>query len=130
MTPPAPPARVIAYLRTAPGRDDAEAQLAEQRRLIGEAAVDHGWTVEREYVDTDDWGSLPLGEREAGKELLADLRQGDMVMATALDRVFGDYAAALAMIETLRTQGARLYLLDLGELTDNELASRVLSAFQ
>jgi hypothetical protein len=51
-------------------------------------------------------------------------------MATALDRVFGDYAAALAMIETLRTQGARLYLLDLGELTDNELASRVLSAFQ
>jgi DNA invertase Pin-like site-specific DNA recombinase len=129
---PSPPARVIAYLRSAPEPEDDQVELAEQRRRIEECVAKHGWTVAAEHFDHQ-WGSLALAERDEGRRLLADLRPNDLVIATALDRLCADYADSVATIETFKARGARLYLLDLdAEVTDSqtgEIAKRILAAF-
>jgi DNA invertase Pin-like site-specific DNA recombinase len=121
--------RVLSYLRVAPGRDDAEAVLATQRDLIAAAAAAEDWTVAEEYVDTA-WSSVPLAERIAGKRLLADLQPGDVVIATALDRVFGELDETVKLFETFRGRQVELYLLDLGRhQDDSEMVERLLKAF-
>ena len=67
-----------------------------------------------EYVDPGVSGSLPLGERPSGKEMLESAKPGDCVVACKLDRLFRSAIDALRTAEELRERGVDLILVDMG----------------
>jgi DNA invertase Pin-like site-specific DNA recombinase len=59
-------------------------------------------------------GSIALGRRPQGQQLLAGLQPGDTVIAAKLDRMFRDTTDALLQVRTFSEAGINLILLDLG----------------
>jgi hypothetical protein len=53
-------------------------------------------------------------QRTAGGLLFARLQRGDIIIAAKLDRLFRTALDALKVVESLKTRGIKLYLLDLG----------------
>ena len=49
-----------------------------------------------------------------GGQLFAKLQRGDIVIAAKLDRLFRSALDALKVVESLKTRGVKLHLLDLG----------------
>jgi putative DNA-invertase from lambdoid prophage Rac len=96
------------YTRVSTMEQVAGTSLASQRETIERA---HPGAVY--YTDEGVSGSVPLGERSAGEELLADLQPGDTVVAAKLDRLFRNATDALVMAERFERQGVKLVLLDI-----------------
>lgn len=59
-------------------------------------------------------GSMPLGQRDAGKELLAQLKPKDTILAAKMDRIFRSGADALTMIDHFKKNKIGLILCDMG----------------
>ena len=59
-------------------------------------------------------GSIPLSERPAGGQMLADAKPGDCIVAVKLDRLFRSAIDALRTAEELRGRGIDLILVDMG----------------
>ena len=53
-------------------------------------------------------------ERPAGKELLAKLERGDVIVCAKLDRMFRSALDALNMVKAFKDKGVSLHLIDLG----------------
>ncbi len=71
-------------------------------------------------------GCVPLQKRPRGGELLAELRDGDTVIATKLDRAFRSAGDALRTLEDFKARGIHLHLIDLGgDCTGNGVAKLV-----
>ncbi len=89
--------------------------LEVQRRQIEGYAHIHGWiTLTGVLVEEGVSGSVPVEDRPVGGPLFAKLGRGDIVIAAKLDRLFRSALDALKVVESLKTRGVKLHLLDLG----------------
>jgi putative DNA-invertase from lambdoid prophage Rac len=65
------------------------------------------------YTDAGVSGAIKLAERAAGRDLLADMRPGDTVIASKLDRMFRSASDAIDMFEVFKARGVDLVLYDI-----------------
>lgn len=65
--------------------------------------------------------TVPFAKRPCAQELLSVLKPGDVLVALRLDRVFRSALDCLRMIEDLQARGVKLYLTDMGDVTENGL---------
>lgn len=66
------------------------------------------------FTDAGVSGAVKLAAREAGADLLATMKTGDIVIASKLDRMFRSATDALNMLEEFKTRGVHLVLFDMG----------------
>lgn len=66
------------------------------------------------YSDAGVSASIPLRERPAGGKMLEDMREGDTIIVSKLDRIFRSARDALDSAEAFRKQGVHLVLFDMG----------------
>jgi putative DNA-invertase from lambdoid prophage Rac len=108
------PGRVFGYCRVSTDRQTEGTSLEEQRRRICGAAAMLGSADPAIFSDEGVSGSIPLGSRPQGQQLLAGLRPGDTVIAAKLDRMFRDATDALSVVRSFEQGRINLVLLDLG----------------
>ena len=65
------------------------------------------------YTDAGVSGATKLSFRPAGEKLLADMKAGDTVIASKLDRMFRSASDALNMFQTFAEKGVDLVLYDI-----------------
>jgi len=110
---------------------DSGISLDEQQRKIEARCLEHGWHLDRVYVDAGISGSTPLARRPEGSKLLRMVHPGDVVIAANMDRVFRSALDARRTIEDFKRRNIALWLLDLGDVSGNgvsELIVTVLAA--
>lgn len=96
---------------------DSRLGLESQGRLCREYAERNGIElVAAPVVDAGVSGSIPIGEREAGRIVieLATAEEIDVVVALDQDRVFRNALDGLVTVERLRETGVTLHLVDGG----------------
>jgi putative DNA-invertase from lambdoid prophage Rac len=81
--------------------------------------VQHGKAVAAMHVEAGISGAIPFAERPEGGKLWAKLVKGDALIAAKLDRMFRSASDCLNVVETLKTRGVSLYLLDLNGGADD-----------
>jgi DNA invertase Pin-like site-specific DNA recombinase len=82
--------------------------------MIGHYAAMHRLPISHIFVEKGVSGAKPLREREQGAKLLAALREGDIIIASKLDRMFRSALDALDVANKLVKVGVSLHLIDLG----------------
>jgi putative DNA-invertase from lambdoid prophage Rac len=65
------------------------------------------------YTDAGVSGAVRLAKREAGAQLLADMKPGDIVVASKLDRMFRSASDAIDMFDEFKKRGVDLVLFDI-----------------
>ena len=65
------------------------------------------------YTDAGVSGAMKLSSREAGAKLLADMKPGDTVIASKLDRMFRSAVDAINMFDVFKERGVDLVLFDI-----------------
>jgi DNA invertase Pin-like site-specific DNA recombinase len=99
-----------------------------QRRQIEGYAHMHGLAVDETFIERGVSGSVPVAERPQGGLLFSRLRQGDVIIAPKLDRLFRSALDALNVVEGLKARGVALHLLDLGgDISGNGLSKLFLT---
>jgi putative DNA-invertase from lambdoid prophage Rac len=90
--------------------------LEEQERVIRGYAMAKGVTAFdlQIFVDAGVSGSIPLHLRLAGGEMIDQLKTGDIVVASKLDRIFRNSLDALKTYTSFKEKGIHLVLFDLG----------------
>lgn len=88
--------------------------LGVQERQITGYAMQIGEPVARTFVERGVSGSVPFSDRPEGRELLAIVRPGDVIISPKLDRCFRSALDALDVLRTLQDRRVSLHLLDLG----------------
>ncbi len=106
---------VFGYCRVSTLKQANEGEsLDVQRRQIKGYGLMHGLVVDEVVVEEGVSGSVPVEDRPVGGQLFAKLQRGDIVIAAKLDRLFRSALDALKVVESLKTRGVKLHLLDLG----------------
>ena len=109
---------ILSYSRvsTAEQAADGATSLAEQRRKNWAVAQLRGASTHdfAHYEDAGVSGSISLGLRPAGAELLAAAKAGDVIVANKLDRLFRSASDAMLTAEQLKKRGIDLILIDMG----------------
>jgi putative DNA-invertase from lambdoid prophage Rac len=120
---------VYGYARVSTARQASEGESLEvQQRQIEGYALMHGLTLAGVLVEEGVSGSIPVEERPVGGPLFAKLERGDIVIAAKLDRLFRSALDALKVVESLKTRGVKLHLLDLGgDIAGNGLSKLFLT---
>lgn len=107
--------RVYGYVRVSTQRQANEGESLEvQQRQIEGYAMMKGMEAPQFFVEEGVSGTKPLVERPAGKELLAALKPGDIIVCAKLDRMFRSALDALTVVDDLKKKGISLHLIDLG----------------
>ncbi len=107
--------RVYGYVRVSTQRQANEGECLEvQQRQIEGYAMMKGMEAPQFFVEEGVSGTKPLVERPAGKELLAALKPGDIIVCAKLDRMFRSALDALTVVDDLKKKGISLHLIDLG----------------
>ena len=106
--------QVYGYARVSTDRQIEGTSIDEQKRRIRGAAAMLGVGDPTIFSDQGVSGSIALGGRPQGQQLLAGLQPGDTVIAAKLDRMFRDATDALVQVRALGEIGVDLILLDLG----------------
>jgi DNA invertase Pin-like site-specific DNA recombinase len=104
------------YIRCSTVEQADGATLDEQRRVINGMAVARGigsWDISI-YEDVGVSGSKPLRFRPEGLRLWEAAQQGDVVVASKLDRLFRNALDALKVLQDWKDKGVDLVLYDLG----------------
>ena len=65
------------------------------------------------FVDPSKSGKVSWAERDAGKELFQQLRDGDHVIITKLDRAFRRLADCVVVLEGFKRMGVKLHVVNL-----------------
>ena len=120
---------IYGYCRVSTVRQATEGESLEvqQRQIQGYAQM-HGLTLAGVVVEEGVSGSVPVEERPVGGPLFAKLQRGDIVIAAKLDRLFRSALDALKVVESLKTRGVKLHLLDLGgDIAGNGLSKLFLT---
>ena len=81
--------------------------------------MQRGATLDGVHVEAGVSGAVPFHERHEGGKLWAELRQGDMLVAPKMDRMFRSASDCLAVVEAFKARGVSLFLLDLNGGTDD-----------
>jgi DNA invertase Pin-like site-specific DNA recombinase len=112
------------YLRVSTAEQADGTSLASQEAVLHRRAADRGASVVRMFTDAGVSGSVPLGERPAGGEMLGCLQPGDVIVAAKLNRLFRSAADALSTVEALKARGVGVILADMGSepVTENGVA--------
>jgi putative DNA-invertase from lambdoid prophage Rac len=120
---------VYGYVRVSTARQANEGESLEvQRRQIEGYALMHALTLAGVLVEEGVSGSVPVEDRPVGGQLFAKLQRGDIVIAAKLDRLFRSALDALKVVESLKTRGVKLHLLDLGgDIAGNGLSKLFLT---
>lgn len=106
---------IYSYCRTS--TFDQATSLTEQLKkntVIAQFRCDSLALEFQNFSDEGVSGSLPLGERPAGAELMATVKKGDTIICAKLDRIFRSARDALVMADRFKEQGVDLILADLG----------------
>lgn len=119
---------LLGYTRvsTTEQAEDNRTSLAEQERIISGLAMVRG--IDKMdtaiYSDPGVSGSIPMCRRPSGSKLLDDMKSGDLVVASKLDRMFRSASDALNCAETMKTMGVGLILMDMGAdpVTENGMS--------
>lgn len=109
---------ILGYCRvsSADQAKDDRSSLQVQQDIIEGFARTRGvdkWGVQI-YTDAGVSGEVKMLKREAGAQLLADMKPGDTVVASKLDRMFRSAVDALNMLELFKERGVHLVLYDMG----------------
>ena len=117
------------YVRVSTERQATEGEsLDVQRRQIEGWCIMHGEDLaQAPFQDEGVSGSIPVADRPAGREMLAALQPGDVIVAAKLDRLFRSALDALQTIERLKARNIKVWLIDLGEVTGNGMAKAFLT---
>jgi putative DNA-invertase from lambdoid prophage Rac len=120
---------IYGYARVSTERQaDEGVSLDEQIRRIEGRTLEQGWQIAEIFVERGVSGSVPLGDRPEGAQLLAVLQPGDIVIAAKLDRMFRSALDALNVIKDFQRQRISLWLLDLGgDVSGDGIAKLVLT---
>ena len=79
------------------------------------------------YVDHGESAfTQSLGKRKAGKDMLSDLRKGDLVIAARADRITRSLGDITHILETFRSRGAHALILDCNLKTDTVFGQMML----
>lgn len=105
-------ARVSTAEQAADGSTSIEEQI-RRGRAIAQLRSAGAFDVAT-YEDRGISGSIPLGLRPAGAELLAAAQKGDTICAAKLDRLFRSASDALQTADLLKDRGVDLILIDMG----------------
>lgn len=107
---------LLGYVRVSSTDQVRGTSLAEQERVIRAIAVARGLGEFDVAVYRDDAvsGSVPLGQRPAGRRLIDTAQSGDIIVVKTLDRGFRDARDALDTFEHCRRAGIDLIVYDLG----------------
>jgi putative DNA-invertase from lambdoid prophage Rac len=118
--PPAPSGRTYAYCRVSTDMQAEDGQSLEvQRRQLEGWAMQRGATLDGVRVEAGVSGAVPFHERPEGGKLWAELRKGDTLVASKLDRMFRSASDCLAVVEAFKARGVSLFLLDLNGGADD-----------
>lgn len=90
---------VIAYVRVS-----TEDQTTENQRK----AIEARYSVSKWFKEEGVSGAIPAAQRPAMAQLLAYVREGDMVIVTAIDRLGRNTIDVLTTVETLKAKGVSL----------------------
>lgn len=107
----------VAYLRVSTDEQAAfGGSLAMQRDRIAAYCQLADLELVETFTEQGVSGSVPLGERRRGREMLARLASGEVrhVVALKLDRLFRDAANALTLTREWDRAGVELHLVDMG----------------
>jgi putative DNA-invertase from lambdoid prophage Rac len=120
---------IYGYCRVSTMKQANEGEsLDVQRRQIEGYAHMHALTLAGVLVEEGVSGSIPVEDRPVGSQLFAKLQRGDIVIAAKLDRLFRSALDALKVVESLKTRGVKLHLLDLGgDIAGNGLSKLFLT---
>jgi len=109
---------ILGYCRVSTDEQaaDGATSLAEQERKCQavaqlRSAGPYDFSV---YTDAGVSGSIALGSRPAGREMLAEAKPGDTICAAKMDRLFRSASDALMTAEQLKARGIDLILIDMG----------------
>lgn len=87
----------------------------------------------RVLVDVNVSGSVPVRDRPKGSVLMAELRDGDYLIAAKLDRLFRDLEDCVRQVKFFRKNGIKLILGDFPDLDINspvgEMVLQILAVF-
>lgn len=76
--------KVFSYLRSFSG---VEPDTNFQKLRIKGFALAHGWTVEGWFEDFSDDAMIPMRDRERGRELASQVRDGDIIIAYSAEAI-------------------------------------------
>lgn len=118
---------VFGYLRVSTERQASEGEsLPTQRRSIEGYAMMHGYAVDRFFEEKGVSGAKPIAERPVGAVLLSNVRAGDVIITSKLDRMFRSALDALDVLRQLKARGVSLHMIDLGgDVTSNGISKLV-----
>ncbi len=121
--------RVFGYVRVSTDNQaEFGASLADQQERVEAYAKSMGLSMDRVFVEAGISGGKGFTTRPKGTELDAQLRPGDVVVATKLDRMFRSASDALRVVEDWQRRGIHLFLMDIGgDVTGNGVAKLVFS---
>ena len=109
---------LLIYARVSTTEQAAEnrTSIAEQERIGRGFAMAKGFRQfdVSIYSDPGISASIPLRNRPAGGEMLKVAKEGDVIFASKLDRMFRSASDALNMVEIFKERGIDLVLFDLG----------------
>jgi DNA invertase Pin-like site-specific DNA recombinase len=114
---PTPGVKAALYLRVSTEEQAREGvSLDAQEARLRAYALAHGLEVSVTFCDSGVSGSIPLGERPQGAELLAALERGEVqhVLAFKLDRLFRDAVDCLRTVRQWDDAGSSMHLVDMG----------------
>lgn len=119
--------RVFGYTRVSTQLQSQRGEsLKTQESRIRAYAEFNDLKISRYFHERGVSGTVPLHKRPIGSALLSELQEGDVVIATKLDRMFRSAADALNSLEDLKARGISLHLIDLqGDCTGNGVARLV-----
>jgi putative DNA-invertase from lambdoid prophage Rac len=106
----------LAYIRVSTFEQTMGTSLDDQENIVRGIAMAKGvgkFDVAL-YKDVDVSGSTPLRDRPDGQRLWADMKKGDVVVASKLDRMFRSVEDALASARQIKAMGVDLVLADMG----------------
>jgi DNA invertase Pin-like site-specific DNA recombinase len=104
-------ARVYGYVRASTDRQIASPET--QRQIIEDYAKRLGRTVDRYFVDLAVCGKKAVFDREAGKEMMAQLKQGDEVIVARLDRLSRSFVGFARILEFWLKHKIKMHLCDM-----------------
>lgn len=109
---------LLGYVRVSSAEQAADdrSSLENQEKIIRGYAMAKGFTQfdTAVYSDPGVSASIPLRQRPSGQRLLEDVKKGDTIIASKLDRMFRSASDALNMAEIFKEKGINLVLFDLG----------------
>jgi len=92
---------------------EGRSTLEDQERVIKGVVMMKGEECVEVFRDPGVSGATPLEQRPEGARMLSLLKEGDMIIAAKLDRLFRSTIDALMTVESLKARGVGVILADI-----------------